>query len=110
MFLPRNKALRREKAAEFEAKFGMPKAFGCIDGTNVRSEDQFVIHREISTKKKIFTMSMQAVCGFQGHFMDIDCRWSGSIHDAKVFANSSLSKKLNNKSSSFHIQATTTKS
>ena len=26
----------REKAAEFEAKFGMAKAFGCIDGTNIR--------------------------------------------------------------------------
>ena len=26
--------------------------------------------------------------------MDLDCRWPGSVHDAKVFANSSISHKL----------------
>jgi hypothetical protein len=26
--------------------------------------------------------------------MDVDCRWPGSIHDTKVFANSSINKKL----------------
>ena len=28
--------------------------------------------------------------------MDIDCRWPGSVRDAKVFANSSHNMKLSN--------------
>ena len=35
MYLPRNQDEMREKA-EFEAKFGMRQAFGCIDGTHIR--------------------------------------------------------------------------
>ena len=26
--------------------------------------------------------------------MDVECRWAGSVHDAKVFANSSINQKL----------------
>ena len=26
--------------------------------------------------------------------MDIECRWPGSVHDRKVFANSSISMKM----------------
>lgn len=39
---------------------------------------------------------MQAVCDYRGIFLDVDCRWPGSSHDAKVFANSSISNQLRN--------------
>ena len=82
------------KSAEFAAKYGMPQAFGCIDGTHVpilrpkeNSQDYF-------SYKMFFSINVQAVCDFRGQFMDVDCRWPGSVHDAKVFANSSINKKL----------------
>ena len=31
---------------------------------------------------------------YKGYFMDVECMWPGSAHDAKVFANSSISRKL----------------
>ena len=34
LHLPKNEESMREKLAEFEAKFGMTQAFGCIDGTH----------------------------------------------------------------------------
>ena len=27
-------------------------------------------------------------------FMDVECRWSGSVHDSKVFANPSINRML----------------
>ena len=98
MFLPRNKDEMREKAAEFEAKFGMPKPFGCIDGTHhIRIRRPIRNSQEYFNYKHFFTLNVQAVCDFQGDFMDIDSGWPGSVHDAKVqFVNSSLNKKLSN--------------
>ena len=96
MYLPRSTDEMREKAAEFEAKFGMPQAFGCIDGTHMRIKRPICNSQEYLNYKQFFSLSVQAVCDFQGHFMDIDCRWPGSVHNAKIFANSSLNKKLSN--------------
>ena len=39
-------------------------------------------------------MNIQAVCDSKGIFIDVDCRWPGSVHDAKVFAKPSISGKL----------------
>ena len=37
---------------------------------------------------------MQGVCDHKGQFIDIDIRWPGAIHDAKVFAYSSINTIL----------------
>jgi predicted DNA-binding protein YlxM (UPF0122 family) len=86
----------QEKISEFEVMFGMSQAFGCIDGTHVpilrpvdNSQDYFCY-------KMFFSLNVQAVCDSRGRFMDVDCRWPGSVHDAKVFANCSVNKKLQN--------------
>ena len=34
------------------------------------------------------------MCNAKGDFIDIDCRWLGSVHDAKVFANSTITRKF----------------
>ena len=39
-------------------------------------------------------MSMQAVCDYRGPFIDINCRWPGSVHDAKAFASSRVNNDL----------------
>ncbi|XP_057296141.1 putative nuclease HARBI1 [Hydractinia symbiolongicarpus] len=72
--LPKTYDKMRQKSAEFQGKYGLQQAFGCIDETHVP------------------TKLPQAVCDFRGIFMDIDCRWPGSVNDAKVFANSKLNK------------------
>ena len=94
--LPENQDEMRKKISEFEVQFGMPQAFGCIDGTHIpilrpseNSQDYFCY-------KMFFSLNVQAVCDAKGLFLDVDCRWPGSVHDAKVFANSSLNKKLQN--------------
>ncbi|XP_047138165.1 uncharacterized protein LOC101239653 [Hydra vulgaris] len=48
---------------------------------------------------KTETEMRQKVAEFEskfGMFMDVECVWPGSVHDSKVFANSSINRKLRN--------------
>jgi hypothetical protein len=94
--LPRNKGEMRQKASEFELKFGMIQAIGCIDGTHVALKRPPDNSQDFFNYKQFFSLNIQAVCDSNGYFMDVECRWPGSVHDAKVFANSCICKNLNN--------------
>ena len=93
--LPRDVNEMREKASQFELKFGMTQAFGCIDGTHVAIKRPPNSSQHFFNYKQFFSLNVQAVCENNGYFMDVECKWPGSVHDAKVFANSSVSKNLN---------------
>ena len=86
-----------EKIAKFEVRFGMPCAFGCIDGTHIPIKRPSGNSQDIFNYKQFFSISVQAVCDYKGLFMDVDCRWPGCVHDAKVFYNSKINKALLNK-------------
>nr|XP_004208727.2 putative nuclease HARBI1 [Hydra vulgaris] len=92
--LPKNKQQMREKISEFESKFGMIQAFGCVDGTHIpivcptnHSQDYFCY-------KQHYSLQVQAVCDYKGSYLDVECMWPGSVHDAKVFSNSSINTNL----------------
>ena len=94
--LPNYKSQMHKKSSEFEVKYGMPQAFGCIDGTHVRIKRPSENSQDYYSYKMYFSLNVQALCDFCGLFMDVDCRWPGSVHDAKVFANSAVNKNLRN--------------
>ena len=74
----------------------MFQSFGCIDGTHIpilRPEDN---SQDYFCYKMFFSLNVQAICDSRGLFMDVDCRWPGCVHDAKVFANSRVNEKLQN--------------
>ena len=81
--LPQNEAEMEEKVAK--VRFGMPKAFGCIDGTHMPNQRPSENAQDFVNYKLFHSLSVQAVCDYRGVFMDIDCWWPGSVHDAKVF-------------------------
>ena len=39
-----------------------------------------------------YTINVQAICDCNGRFTDVDIKWPGSLHDARVFANSEVQK------------------
>ena len=49
--MPRNKDDMRHNVAEFESKFEMPQAFGCIDGTYIHWKGLVKIPRNLTTSK-----------------------------------------------------------
>ena len=94
--LPKDYDEMRQKVAEFESKFGMQQAFGCIDGTHIPITCPLNKPQDYYCYKGFHSLNVQAVCDYKGAFMDVECRWPGSVHDAKVFANSSIHEKLRN--------------
>ena len=94
VYLPRTLDEMRNKVSEFETKFAMIQAFGCIDGTHIPIKRPIVDSQDYFNYKQFFSLNVQAVCDFRGIFMDVDCRWPGCVHDAKVFANSAIHNDL----------------
>ena len=84
----------KEKITEFETKFGMNQAFGCIGGTHISTVCPSEHSHDYFCYKQFHSLNVQAVCDYKGAFMDVECKWPGSVHDAKVFANSSICKRL----------------
>lgn len=96
LYLPMDVDSMRKKVAEFETKFGMTQAFGCIDGTHIPIQCPVENSQDFFCYKQFYSLNVQAVCDYKGYFMDVECMWPGSVHDAKVFANSSVNHKLRN--------------
>ena len=54
LFLPKTVDEMREKVSEFESKFGMIQAFGCIDGTHVQIKIPMKDSQDYFCYKNIF--------------------------------------------------------
>ena len=64
------------------------RAFGCIDGTHKHIKRPIENLQDYYNYKKILLLKCsKAVCDSRGRFIDTECKWPGSVHDAKVFAN-----------------------
>ena len=78
---PRTEEEMIPKVSEFEIKYGMAQAFDCIDGTHVP------ILRPIENSQDYYVsfFNCSSILDYRGVFMDVDSRWPGSVHEAKVF-------------------------
>ena len=74
----------------------MPQCFGCVDRTHIPISSPSENSQDYFCCKQFHSLNVQAVCDFRGLFMDIECRWPGSVHDSEVFASSSISMKMRN--------------
>ena len=84
-------------ATAFENKFGFPQVIGCIDGTHVPIKQPLENPHDYFCYKMKYSLNVQAICNERGLFTDVDVSWPGSVHDARVFANSNINKKFQKK-------------
>ena len=94
LVLPKNEEDMRKVVSGFELKFGLLQAFGCIDGTHVEIKRPIENAQDFFNYKQFFSFTVQTVYDSSGRFMDIECKWPGSVHDAKLFANSKINENL----------------
>ena len=94
LHLPKTNQEMKEKISEFEIKFGMIQAFECIDGTHIPIACSSEHSHDYFCFKQFHSITVQPVCHYKCTFMDVRCKWPGSVQDAKVFDNSSICKHL----------------
>ena len=85
------------KISESEDKIGMTQAFGCVDGTHIPLKAPTVNSQDYYNYQQFDSLNVQGICDYKGYFIGVDCRWPGSCHNAKVYANSSINKKMEHK-------------
>ena len=96
LHLPRGTEEMRRKVSEFEMRFGMTQTYGCMNGTHLPIKRPPQNSLDYFCYKQYFSLNIQAICdtSSKGYFMDVECKWPGSVHDAKVFENSSINHKM----------------
>ena len=81
----------------FHKKFGLPQVFGCVDGTHIPISQPTENPQDFFCYKMKYTLNCQALCDHKGRFLNVEIKWPGSVHDARVFANSDLNHMFQNK-------------
>ena len=73
--LPKTREEMTSKVSQFDLKFGMLQAYGCIDGIHIPIKRPNENSQDYFNYKQFFPLNVQAVCDYKGYFMDVDCRW-----------------------------------
>ena len=72
----------RKIVSKFKVKFGIPQAFDCINGAHVPLKRPLFNSQDFYNYKQFFSSNVQAVSDNQTWFIDVECKWPGSVHDA----------------------------
>ena len=84
----------KEVVEGFKDKLGVPQCAGSIDGSHIPVTPPAMNHTDYYNRKGWYSMLVQAVVDHNYLFRDLCIGWPGSVHDARVLANSCIFKKV----------------
>lgn len=70
-----------------------PNVFGCVDGSHIPIPGPLK-DNSYYNRKGFHSILLQGICNAKKEFIDVYCGWPGSTHDARVWKNSPIYKKL----------------
>ncbi|XP_058820952.1 putative nuclease HARBI1 [Topomyia yanbarensis] len=92
-FLQNKEEFQKEKTI-WRKKYNFSSAIGAIDCTHVAIKRPNEYKDEYVNRKGITTFNVQATCNGAEMFTSVDCRWIGSVHDARIWRNSEIQSIL----------------
>ena len=78
----------------FKERWGFPQCAGSIDGSHISVPPPLMNHTDYYNRKGFYSVIVQAVVDHNCLFRNICVGWPGSVHDARLFANSLLYNKI----------------
>ena len=78
----------------FEQKWGYPRCAGAIDGSHIPISVPVECQSDYYNRTGWYSIVVQAVVDHQYLIRDVCIGWPGSVHDARIFANSQIYNKI----------------
>ena len=88
--LPKTENELNDLVAGFSDSWGFPNCGGAIDGSHIPVSPPSELHTDYYNRKGWYSIVLQALVDHKYCFMDVYVGWPGSVHDARIFANSNL--------------------
>ena len=80
----------KEVVDGFKRQYGFPQCAGAIDGSHIPIVSPTECPADYYNRKGWHSIILQGAVDNKGRFIDIYVGWPGRVHDARVFANSTL--------------------
>lgn len=85
----------QETIKKFKERQGFPGVLGAIDGSHIPITPPSDQQTAYCNRKSYHSIILQAICDADYRFTDVFAGYAGSVHDARVFNNSHVGKKIN---------------